>query len=90
VRFRTVHGDWINNIEVTHALRRFPLAQFVLHQRADNSLRFRLPHSWAEDGAIRESLLALFGAGQSIEIEHDGDFGGKVVQYTSALPGAQP
>src|SRR5262249_39647597 len=32
IRFRTMRGEWLNNIEVTHALQRFALAQFTLHQ----------------------------------------------------------
>lgn len=90
VRFRTMRGEWINNIEVTHALRGFPLAQFVLHQRADGALRLRVADSSGDDGAIREPLTALFGIGQQIEIERVRHFGGKVVQYTSDLAGARP
>ena len=90
VRFRTVRGEWINNIEVTHALRRFPVAQFALHQTADGALRLRLPESFRDDESVRETLLALFGAGQAVEIDHPRDFGKKVVQYTSELAGARP
>ena len=90
VRFRTMGGEWINNIEVTHAFRSFALAQFVLHQAADGALRLQLPGSFRDDADVRESLLALFGARQVIEIDHVRDFGGKVVQYTSDVPGAQP
>ena len=90
VRFRTVRGEWINNIEVTHAFRGFPLAQFVLHQHADGALRLRLTDSSRDDSDLRAALLALFGAGQQLEVERVRDFGGKVVQYTSELAGAQP
>jgi phenylacetate-CoA ligase len=90
VRFRTMRGEWINNIEVTHAFRHFPLAQFVLHQNVDGALRLRLPESFRDDADVHEALLALFGANQLVEIERVRDFGGKVVQYTSDVPGAQP
>jgi phenylacetate-coenzyme A ligase PaaK-like adenylate-forming protein len=90
VRFRTTRGAWINNIEVTHALRRFPLAQFVLHQGADGALRLRLLESAVDATDISDALLALFGAGQRLEIERVRDFGGKVVQYTSDVAGARP
>ena len=90
VRFRTMRGEWINNIEVTHALRRFPLAQFVLHQREDGALRLRLPESSVHGGDIEDALLTLFGAGQPLAIERVRDFGGKVVQYTSDFTGALP
>jgi len=89
VRFRTSAGEWLNNIEVTHALKSFPLAQFTLHQRADGGLRFRFGGG-GDTGAIREALVALFGAGQGIEVEAGGLDDGKVVQYTSDLPGARP
>ena len=90
VRFRTTRGEWINNIEVTHALRRFPLAQFVLHQSADGGLRLRLLESAGDATDVRDALLALFGADQQLEIERVRDFGGKVVQYTSDVAGALP
>jgi phenylacetate-CoA ligase len=90
VRFRTTRGEWINNIEVTHAFRGIPLAQFVLHQRSDGSLRLRLPESLGDESNVRDALLALFGGGQHLEIERVSDFGGKVVQYTSELAGALP
>ena len=76
--------------EVTHAFRGFPLAQFVLHQRADGSLRLRIPESLGDESNVRDALMALFGAGQRLEIERVSEFGGKVVQYTSELAGALP
>jgi len=88
VRFRTMRGEWINNIEVTHALRRLPLAQFALHQMIDGKVRFRLEQSSGDETAVREALLALFGAGQLLQIERVHDFGEKIVQYTSDLPEA--
>jgi phenylacetate-CoA ligase len=42
VRFRTEDGEWINNIDVTHALDQVALPQFGLHQRADGSVILRL------------------------------------------------
>jgi len=90
IRFRTVRGEWINNIEVTHALRGFPLARFTLHQDADGKLRLQLPQASHDGAAVKETLLALFGAGQHLEIDHVPDFGTKVVQYTSDVPGAEP
>jgi phenylacetate-CoA ligase len=89
VRFRTMSGEWINNIEVTHALKRFPVAQFALHQQADGGLRLCVPKSQRDAHELREALIALFGSGQSLAVDHL-DFDGKVVQYTSDLTGAQP
>ncbi len=39
-RFRRRDGSWLNNLEVIHALGRYPLAQYSIHQRADESLAF--------------------------------------------------
>ncbi|HEX9936976.1 MAG TPA: AMP-binding protein [Longimicrobium sp.] len=88
VRFRTARGEWLNNIEVTHALRRFALAQFTLHQAADGSLRFRYHGPAAPADAVGDALRALFGAGQPVAVEEVDFDDGKVVQYTSELDGA--
>jgi phenylacetate-CoA ligase len=42
VRFRTAAGVWINNVDVSHALKTLPAAQFGLHQNADGTLILRL------------------------------------------------
>lgn len=86
VRFRTVTGAWLNNIEVTHALRPFPLVQYTLHQDRDGSLRLRLLGRTAHLEDVVAALRSLFGAVQEIAVEEDVEFGDKVVQYTSALP----
>ncbi len=84
VRFRTVHGEWLNNIEVTHALRRFAFPQFTLHQDSDGRLCLRLGQG-IQEGGVRDTLLELFGPEQRLSIEVVPDFDGKIVQYTSAL-----
>lgn len=88
VRFRTASGQWVNNIEVTHALRPYPLSQFGLHQAADGSLRLRLSRRSADEQSILSILHELFGAEARIEIVGD-PFDDKVVQYTSDLEGAE-
>jgi phenylacetate-CoA ligase len=90
VRFRSASGEWLNNIEVTHALQKFALSQFTLHQEAGGALCLRVPVGAAETGEIEESLKKLFGAEQQIEIEVGVNFDAKVVQYTSDLAAAQP
>lgn len=90
VRFRTRGGAWINNIEVTHALRPFPVVQFTLHQFADGALRLRVRGAEPHEARMREALLALFGPDQPLDVAFVADFGGKVVQYTSEVPGAEP
>lgn len=88
VRFRTMLGEWLNNIEVTHRLQRFALSQFTLHQSANGDLTLRLAGGRADAEQVRSALLALFGPAQQIGIEPDVVFDGKVVQYTSDISGA--
>lgn len=87
VRFRAPDGTWRNNVDVSHALAPHAAAQTALHQAADGSflLRARGGHL----GAMRGSLIALFGAGARIEVAELSD-DDKVLQYTSDLPGAEP
>jgi hypothetical protein len=89
VRFRSAGGEWLNNIEVTHALAPFAIPQFALHQEAGGTLRLRLRGAGSH-AEVRETVLALFGQAQQLEIAQLDDQDGKVVQYTSALPGAEP
>ena len=85
VRFRTMLGEWLNNIEVTHALKRFALTQFTLHQTARGDLVFRFSAARSDDEAIRAALLSLFGSAQPFVIEPNARFDDKVVQYTSEI-----
>ncbi|MDR2690435.1 MAG: capsule biosynthesis protein CapK, partial [Azoarcus sp.] len=41
VRFRTLAGQWINNVDVSHCLAPFALPQYTLHQHADLGLTLR-------------------------------------------------
>ena len=87
VRFRVESGNWINNIDVTHALHPLALPHFGLHQAADGSIVLRLAAgSLALADAARKLLQPLFGA-QTIKIDilmaED-----KTIQYTSGLDGA--
>jgi phenylacetate-CoA ligase len=89
VRFRTVQGEWLNNIEVTHSLQRLAIPQFTLHQKEDGQLLFRFTGPGHLEATITNVLLELFGSQQQITLEEVPSFEGKVVQYTSALPEAQ-
>ena len=89
VRYRTASGEWINNIEVTHALRRYPLAQFALHQDAAGALRFRWRGAGVEGAEIERALRQVFGAEQALAMESLREADGKVVQYTSEMAGAK-
>lgn len=90
VRFRTSTGAWINNIEVTHTLRPFPLAQYALHQDARGALRLRLAGRPPRRREVAAALRNLFGEDQDLAVEEGADFGAKVVQYTSDLPDDRP
>jgi len=87
VRFRSVSGQWLNNIEATRALASFALTRFSLHQRADASFVLRVDA--AEPLAtlaprLASALKALFGEAVSLHIEPL-PAGDKVRQYTSEL-----
>lgn len=90
VRFRTAAGGWINNIDVTHLLRRFAVAQFTLRQDADGALRMRVAGPPGDEGAIRDGMRALLGDAQALDLAFVGGFDGKVVQYATALGDAEP
>jgi phenylacetate-CoA ligase len=83
-------GRIVNNIDVTYALKHFPIGQFSLHQNADRSLVFRMRESRAEEEEVRAALMKLFGPDQPITIEELTEVllrSGKVLQYTSDLTG---
>ena len=62
VRFRDAAGEWHNNIEVTHALRSLPIAQYALRQREDASFLLSLSAgSMHLAGPARAALRTLFG-----------------------------
>lgn len=88
VRFRTAAGAWVNNIDVTHALARWPLTQYALHQGRDGALRLRLtPSGRAHEAAAVAALQGLLGA-LPVAVETLVPEG-KVLQYTSDLEGAR-
>jgi phenylacetate-CoA ligase len=85
IRFRTMTGERLNNIEVTHLLQPFAISQYSMHQNQDGSLRLRLSGPGHQLETIRAALLGLFGSGQRLAIETVESFDGKVIQYTSDL-----
>jgi phenylacetate-CoA ligase len=87
VRYRAMSGEWLNNIEVTHALQSLAIPQFTLYQDRDGALRFRMSSGPSDADAVRRALVELFGQGQRLTVETDVAFEGKVAQYTSELPG---
>ena len=85
VLFRTTADEWINNIEVTHALQRFALPQYTLAQDATGALVFSLLESHGQTENVRTALVKLFGTGLPLSFDLVESFDGKVVQYTSEL-----
>ena len=81
-------GAWWNNVDITHALQDFPVAQFRLHQHADGAVTLFLPAAAQHlADAARAALDALFDPA-AVHIAlldvHD-----KAIQYSSDLAGAQ-
>jgi phenylacetate-CoA ligase len=89
VRFRRPDGVWLNNIDVTHVLRPFPLARFSLHQRADAVFEFSVEGPAGACSDARAALGRLFGPAARIESRPfaPAAASAKMPQYTSTLPG---
>ena len=88
VRYRGEHGNWINNLEVTHALAHCALAQYALHQATDGSFSLTLYGGAGGAGdadAAMAALKTLFGNGAAIHLVREPLPTAKVKQYTSAL-----
>jgi phenylacetate-CoA ligase len=84
VRFRTIDGRWINNIDVATVLRPLPLVQFSLLQKADASLLLRVRGSDDEAG-LRGAIESIFGRGQTLTIEPISAGRWKVQPYLSEM-----
>jgi len=84
VRFKTATDEWLNNVDVSHALTGLPLSQFGLHQREDGSLIFyasvKTPKIITK---ARRVLADLFG-GLPLDVELI-EAEDKALQYTSDL-----
>lgn len=90
VRFRAPDGRWLNNLEITHALKHCALAQYALHQDRQGDLTLRLYGSPLGLSSARAAILSLFGPGQALRVEHHPLPTDKVIQYTSELNGTAP
>lgn len=87
VRFMLVSGEWINNIDVTHALGDLAVSQYSVHQRQDLSLVLRLPSAELHLAQLACARLAVRFANLHITVQAL-DPQDKVLQYTSDLPQA--
>ncbi len=83
VTFRGRDGSQVNNIDVTRALRDFPLTQLQLHQNRDETLLLRF-RGKVKQSQLEEALASLLG--QPVECQLlEGPLGPKLLTYTSDL-----
>ncbi len=86
VRYLTSSGAWLNNIDVTHALKAFALAQWTLMQRSNKALELAIqPYRQRELLAIENALRTLFGHKLELSIVSLAADADKLVQYRSEL-----
>ena len=86
VRFLTLDGDWINNIDLTHALLPLPLSRYTVHQAANGDVAVALARAemnYASEAANRVSAALRGRDIRIIELTSED----KVLQYTTDLPG---
>jgi phenylacetate-CoA ligase len=85
VRYRTGSGAWLNNIEITHALRPYPIAQFGMHQDEHGVIRLRYVGSAVAVDEVRDAVAAILGGDTPLEVQRVNQIDAKIVQYTSSL-----
>lgn len=85
VRYRTASGAWLNNIEITHVLRPYPIAQFGVHQDAGGVIHLRYVGNTVEINEVRKAVAAILGADTPLEVQRVDQIDHKIVQYTSSL-----
>ena len=89
VKYRRHDGRWLNNIEVTHALRPLPLVQFSVHQDATGNITVDFVGSSVSVAEVERALKSVFGAETPLQVKRVDGFDRKIIQYTSALPGSE-
>ncbi|HSJ01266.1 MAG TPA: AMP-binding protein, partial [Verrucomicrobium sp.] len=92
VRYRTRSGEWINNIEITHAFRPLAVPQWTVHQDATGGVTLTHAATDSLNLQLTEILQRLFGVDQPLKIQRSQFLEGKVIQYTTDLtddPAAQ-
>jgi phenylacetate-CoA ligase len=82
VRYLTKTGAWLNNLDLTHALADYPMAQYSIHQRADHSLRL-MYRGREEIGIAAGSVLEHLFEGLPVDLQLIAQGGDKVRQFTS-------
>jgi phenylacetate-CoA ligase len=88
VWFRDAHGKARNNIEITHALKHIPIAQYALHQAADEAFTLSLSAGSLHHGQeAATAIKTLFGAIKLTITALPED--AKARQYSSDLAGVR-
>ena len=82
LRYRTASGEWINNIDITHALKPLAIALFGVHQQHDGAIVLRLAAGAMAQADQARVLLAPFFGAITVEVLLAED---KIIQYTSDL-----
>ncbi len=83
VAFRSASGAVFNNLDVSGALRAFPLANASVVQRADGSVRVTATGLAGLEERVRAALVPLFGEATPMELEEAVETGEKRVPYVS-------
>ncbi|WP_394168267.1 hypothetical protein [Saccharospirillum alexandrii] len=86
VRYKTAKG-WLNNVDITHLLQPFGLAQYQLHQDQHGGLTLGVRGN-TDHTALERALANAFGTGFPVRINHLQTKTDKLIQYTSHYPGA--
>ncbi len=69
MKYRRHDGRWLNNIEITHALRPMPLVQFSVHQDESGNIRVDYVASSVARGDVERALRTLFGEETSLKCD---------------------
>lgn len=84
VQYKTTHNEWINNVDITHLLNKYPLSQFSLHQHSDGSLTLYLL-SMSYSDKLKQLIKDKLGFPVTVQPLSKTDLGSKVIQYTSDI-----
>jgi phenylacetate-CoA ligase len=84
VRFRCGDRTWVNNVDVLHAMKQVPAAQFAVHQCADESVELSVQ---APASLLPDAHVAVAGLlGQRVRVTSLAADTPKVRQFTTDLP----
>ncbi len=81
VKYQSAKGEWLNNVDITHALNEFALPQFTLHQFKSGDIEMRIRGGFDTAG-LHNKLTEIFGSAVQINIHTHQQFLDKVIQYT--------